>query len=143
MATEASTFDDRPAEVTVEHSPEQTLVAVETWDDFKSSTVQKAEQLLDVEIRSKSNSAFERWLAKYGAEFTDPGEDGDGPPVIRIDTVLTRLKSVDYPQLRQVLREMVVAWRDDRRDYDLIRQATVEVDLYGESDYRTTPAAEI
>lgn len=110
---------------------------IQRVEDTKATVLSQAERLLDVEIRSNSNSAFERWLAQYGAEFVGADVDGGGQPVVRIDTVLTKLKSVDRPHVRDVLREMVAAWRDDYRDPQTILDARVEVDLVTEPDFRT------
>lgn len=93
-----------------------------------------AERLLDVEIRSNSNSSFERFLAKYGAEFVESGV-GDRP-VIRIGTVLTTLKSVDAPHLQDVLDELKRAWANDHRDVDYIRGAILQADMAAQDAYR-------
>jgi hypothetical protein len=102
----------------------------EHWTTAKS----QAERLLDVEIRSKSNSSFERFLAKYGAEFIDQAEGGR--PVIRIGTVLSMLKSTDAPRVEAVLDELKRAWRNDRRNIDDIRGAVIEADLVTRDGYQ-------
>lgn len=116
---------------------------LEQWEEFKHHTIDKAERLLDVEIRSKSNSAFERWLAEYGAEFVDPArrDDGGGRPVVRIDTMLSRLKSYDDPFPAEVVREMVQAWTDDLRDADDIRYAQIEYRSRLDGRHTTTASA--
>lgn len=104
-------------------------------DDFQGTVTQQAERLLDVEIRSKSNSSFERFLAKYGAEFIDAA-NGDRP-VIRIGTVLSTLKSVDAPRVEAVVDELKRAWTNDHRDIDHLRGAVLEADLVTQDDYKT------
>jgi hypothetical protein len=102
--------------------------------DFKHHITSRAERLLNAEIRSKSNSSFERFLAKYGAEFVDRGQVQ--APVIRIGTVLRKLKSPDLPHIQDVIDELMSAWRNDQRDPDYIRGATLEADLLSEDGYR-------
>ncbi len=104
---------------------------IQRVDDVKQTVTSQAERLLDVEIRSKSNSAFQRWLARYGAEFVDASATESGSPVIRIDTALTRLKHVDHPHLVDVIQDMVSAWREDHRDDRLIQDARVNARVDG------------
>lgn len=69
MAVEASTFDDRPAEVTVEHNPEQTLVAVETQDGSAVAAVDVGHLPLDetIQLARDVREAFET-ATKSGGE---------------------------------------------------------------------------
>lgn len=120
---------------------QEVAALIEQWEDVRDSIVAKAERLTDYEIRSRSSSSFERWLAEYGAEFVDAARSDDRPrrrrrPVIRIDTVLSTLKSPDVPQLSAVVSDMIAAWTDDYRDIDMILDAVVEVDLVEEDGYR-------
>jgi len=108
---------------------------VDRIENSKSLATEQAERLLDVEIRSQSNSSFERFLAKYGAEFIDRA-DGDRF-VIRIGTVLTTLKSIDAPNLQDVLAELKRAWKNDLRDINHLRGAIVRADLATQDDYQT------
>lgn len=100
----------------------------------------RAASLIDVDLRSNSTSAFERWLAHYGAEFDAP-EDVEDQPTIRIDTVLSHAKSRTEPLLDNVLEEMLLAWKSDGRDPLDLRDALVEVDLARGESVRSPLAA--
>jgi transposase len=100
---------------------------LEHMEDTAPTVKRQTERWLDVEIRSKSNSAFERFLAKYGGESKQ--YDDQDQPVIRIGTVLSTFKSTDAPMLEAVVAQLKSAWRNDGRDLDSISNARVEADL--------------
>lgn len=50
----------------------------------------------------------------------------DGEMTVRIDTILSRLKSTPNPKVEEVLQEAIDAWRKDGRDPLEIRNATVK-----------------
>lgn len=90
-------------------------------------------EIVDQDVRQSASSAFDRWLAKYGAEFEAPETEGERP-VVRIDTVLSRLKFSDHPMLEDVLDEMGTAWKRDGRLIDQLRDAIVEVVVDGKRE---------
>ena len=107
---------------------------VETVESGIESAAKRAARIVDMDVRQKTSSAFDRWLAKYGAEFVPPAENGrtDTTPVVRIDTVLSTIKSSTNPMLSAVLDEMLRAWKNDGRDPSTLKNALVEVPVDGE-----------
>jgi len=92
------------------------------------SAADRVSHLLDVEVNQADNSAVSRWLNEYGAEFVEvPGDDGRGK--IRIDTIMSELKSRPHPNLSEVLDYLVHAWVTDGRRHYNIEEMLVEVDL--------------
>ncbi|MBO4248365.1 winged helix-turn-helix domain-containing protein [Halomicrobium sp. IBSBa] len=87
-------------------------------------------EIVDQDVRQSASSAFDRWLAKYGAEF-EPTESESERPVVRIDTVLSRFKYTDRPMFDDVLDEMGTAWKRDGRSIDQLADAIVEVSVDG------------
>lgn len=88
----------------------------------------RAAKLFDIDVNQSSNSAVSRWLAEYAADFDAP-DDSDGRPRIRIDTIMSELKSRSQPYLPDVLDYLVHAWiTDGRRRLD-IEETIVEVQL--------------
>lgn len=88
----------------------------------------RAAALFDLDVVQSANSAVSRWLAEYGATFEAP-DDLDGRPRIRIDTIMSELKSRSEPHLPTVLDYLVKAWLTDGRKRVDIHDAIVEVDL--------------
>ena len=109
---------------------------VEAVEDGIESAADRAAQLLDYDVRQSASSAFDRWLAKYGAEFEAPEHEGDRP-VVRIDTVLSEFKSSANPRVSEVLDEMLTAWQRDGRDIEDLLDAFVDVQVG--HDRRRTP----
>lgn len=87
-------------------------------------------EIVDRDVRQSASSAFDRWLSKYDAEF-EPPEGEDDRPVVRIDTVLSRLKFTDRPMLEAVIDEMGTAWQRDGRPIGQLQEAIVEVTVDG------------
>ena len=113
---------------------------VDRVEETIEKSADRAAELIDHDIRSRSTSIFERWLAEYGAEFHAPGADAseadEDRPVIRIDTLLADAKSRTEPLLEAALNEALVAWREDGRDVLELREALVDVDLAGKGSVR-------
>lgn len=87
-------------------------------------------EIVDQDVRQSASAAFDRWLAKYGAEFEPPESEGERP-VVRIDTVLSRFKFTQHPMLETVLDEMGTAWQQDGRSVDQLADAIVKVTVDG------------
>jgi len=107
---------------------------VATVDKGIDNAAERVGRLVDMEVYQTASSAFERWLAKYGAEFIPPAENGraDTSPVVRIDTVLSEIKSSNQPLLSDVLGEMLDAWGSDGRDRSVLRGALLKANVDGE-----------
>lgn len=96
---------------------------------FITDSARRASKLVDREIRGAASSAFDKFLAKYDAEFDVP--DGDDRPVVRIGTVLSWYKRSPQPRVEDVLDELLSAWNRDGHDVATMRNARVEADIAG------------
>ncbi|ELZ23479.1 hypothetical protein C475_14438 [Halosimplex carlsbadense 2-9-1] len=105
---------------------------VESAETKIESAADRAAQLVDMDVRQSASSAFDRWLAKYGAEFDAPSSEGERPTV-RIDTVLSKHKASTNPRVDDVLDKMLDAWTNDGRDPRDLKRAIVEVSVDGTS----------
>ena len=108
---------------------------IESTQSHLESAVDRCAQLFDVDVNQSSNSAFSRWLAEYGAEFENP--DG-GQPIVRIDTIMSELKSSSRPYLPDALNQLYYAWNTDGRKRIDIEDILVDVTLADGSHYKTT-----
>lgn len=93
-------------------------------------------EIVDQDVRQSASAAFDRWLAKYGAELEPPESDGERS-VVRIDTVLSRIKYTQRPMLETVLDEMGTAWQQDGRSVDQLADAIVKVTVDGSREEHT------
>ncbi|MDG5777294.1 hypothetical protein VB773_09135 [Haloarculaceae archaeon H-GB2-1] len=104
---------------------------VESAEHAIESIADRVSQLVDMERRQSASSAFDTWIAKYGAEVDWPDHDG-GTVQIRLDTVLSKLKSLDGPHPREVIAEMFAAWERDGRRGSVLDGAEIEATIRGE-----------
>jgi transposase len=102
---------------------EEVAGILERVEDRVEGAVDRVRQLLDIEVRQSSSSAFDKRCRKYGAELKPNAE---GKSVIRIDTALSRVKSTSAPRLEDVLEEALIALQEDGRDPHDLRRAQVE-----------------
>ena len=108
---------------------------VDSVESTIDSAGERAARILDLEVRQSASSAFDLWLAKYGAEFEAPDHEGERP-VVRIDTVLSKLKSTTQPLVEDVIAEMLQAWRKDGRDPATLLDAVLDVTIDGNRQKR-------
>jgi len=101
---------------------------VESAEKAVESAADRAARLFDIDLNQQSNSAFDRWLAEYGAEFIPPADDDDRGK-IRIDTVMADIKSSSHPYLPEVMDYLVHAWITDGRRVVDIEEMLVEVEM--------------
>ena len=99
---------------------------VDRLNELKESTAERVAQLANVDLRSRADSALEKWAAKYGAEIAQM--DGDGG-TLRFDTLLTQFRSFREPHVEEVLKEGVEAWTSVGRDRDRFCQLAIDADL--------------
>lgn len=96
---------------------------VESTEHQIRNAADRAQAILGLELANSENSAMQEWLDKYGAEVeTREGEIKK----VRIDTVLSRLKSTPRPRVSDVLDELLRAWSDAGRDPVEMRHSVVE-----------------
>lgn len=99
---------------------------VNRLEELKESTADRVAELANIDLRSRADSAIEKWIAKYGAELIDI--DGQ-ERTLRFDTILTKLRSTREPNLEAVLREGMDAWESVGRDWQHFAELRVEADL--------------
>lgn len=76
-------------------------------------------------LADADSDAFRAWLNRYNAELVDAPDDS-GRMKVRIDTVLTELKSLNRPTVDDVLDELRASWRDAGGDVQDVLAATIE-----------------
>lgn len=112
---------------------EQEIAAVVESAEYQiENATDRVANLLDVELRSSASSAWEKWCRKYGAQITS--EPTDQQLTVRIDTVLSRLKTSSHPHAKTVLREALEAWMSTGRTGADLEGAWVEFRTEG-GDY--------
>ncbi|WP_181685836.1 DUF7845 domain-containing protein [Halorhabdus salina] len=107
---------------------EEVRAIADEISDVVESGAKRASNLVQREIRGSASSAFDKFLAKYGAEFERP-DDGDGKPVVRIDTVLSWFKRSSRPRVEAVVDELLQAWHQDGYDVQEIGDARIVAEL--------------
>lgn len=113
---------------------EEIRAIVQSAEHAIESAADRAAKLFDIDVNQSSNSAISRWLAEYGAEFIPP-DDPDDRGKVRIDTVMSELKSRPQPYLPEALDYLVHAWiADGRRRVD-VEELLVDVDLASGTHY--------
>jgi len=104
---------------------------VERTESQLKNAADRVANLYNLETRHAASSAWQKWCSKYGAKIT--GETPRGNLQLRIDTVLSELKSATEPYLSDVLSEAIQAWRHEGRDVLELREARVRwEDRFGE-----------
>jgi predicted transcriptional regulator len=104
---------------------EQEIAAiVESVEHQIENAADRTAKILNLESRGDESSAWQEWCQKYAAKITEVTEDGKRK--IRIDTILSELKSTPHPRVQDVLHEAVAAWRREGRDPLDLLEATVK-----------------
>ena len=88
---------------------------VERLDKLKESTAERVAELANIDLRSRADSALEKWMAKYGANLIDV-DTSSMTGTVRFDAMLSTIKSDNNPHLKQVLEEGLEAWISTGRD---------------------------
>lgn len=104
---------------------------VESAEHAIESAADRAAELVQMDLQQSASSAFDHWLKKYGAEVDWPDQEG-GTPTVRLDTVLSKLKSFNGPHPDDVIAEMFSAWRKDGRNPLVLDGAEVEAVVQNE-----------
>lgn len=110
---------------------EQVRSLVESAEYAIENAAERAGELVNMDMRQSASSAFDTWLARYGAEVDWPDQDG-GTVKVRLDTVLSKLKSLDGPHPREVIVEMFNAWKRDGRNPTILDGAEIEATVRNE-----------
>lgn|GEM_PF-454067 len=91
---------------------ELSSVLAETETALESG-VRRLCKLLDLDPRQleQKGSAWQKWLARWGAEAVEHGDRGDRM-LIKISTMMDRLRATDRPLVDEVVAEALEAWRN-------------------------------
>jgi hypothetical protein len=112
---------------------------VQSVEHAIESAADRAAELVSMDLQQSASSAFDQWLAKYGADVDWP-EHADGEVRVRIDTLLSSLND-SHPSPEEVIEEMYAAWDRDGRNPTLLDGGLLEADtrLDGAQSFRVTP----
>ena len=111
---------------------EEITELVESAEYNLENTAERIAKVYRMDARQAASSAFQLWLNKYAAELEQPpGEDG--PMKIRIDTLLSRLKSGSRQRVDDILEEGALAWKKMGRDPKDFRMALVRWKMSADS----------
>ncbi|MFA9517570.1 hypothetical protein ACERIT_10195 [Halopenitus sp. H-Gu1] len=113
---------------------------VDRLEELKESTAERVAELANVDLRSRADSALEKWMARYGATLVDV--DGD-ERTLRFDTLLSKLKCVDEPRVEDVLQEGLEAWISTGRDRLQFLELRVDAKIRGQRDLGGVPVGSI
>jgi len=113
---------------------------VESVENTIASTADRLGELVNMDLRQSASSAFDKWLAKYGAEVDWPEHD-DGEVRVRLDTLLSSMFSDSRPSPEIVIEEMYTAWQKDGRRESILDGGLLEAEtrLSGTKTFRITP----
>ena len=99
---------------------------VESAEYQIENAAKRVEALLGMETRQAASGAFQAWLNRYAGEVEIEERGDDETLRIRVDTILSTLKSRSAPHVQEVVRELLEAWDDDGRDVRQLRDAYLE-----------------
>ncbi|WP_281195804.1 hypothetical protein [Halorubrum sp. F4] len=116
---------------TSEKIRQEIIGMVERLDGLKESTADRVAELANIDLRSRADSALEKWMATYGADLVNV--DGDDA-TLRFDTLLSEVRSLAEPRLQDVLEEGVEAWTSTGRDRLDFLEFRVEAQIRDNSD---------
>ena len=96
---------------------------VERTEQHIENAANRVGALYNLDVRQSASSAWDKWCQKYAARVVD--ETRRGNPVVRIDTMLSKLKSTSAPRIQDVLAKALKAWHKDGRDVTALRNGLV------------------
>ena len=104
---------------------EQEIAAIVESTEYQiENAADRAATILNLETRQTASSAWQKWCTTYAGRIVEVTERGHH--TLRIDTILSRLRSTSQPCIQDVLREAIDAWRRDGRDPLDLLNATVK-----------------
>jgi len=119
---------------------EEVRALVESVEHTIANTADRLGELVRMDLQQSASSAFDKWLAKYGADVDWPDQEG-GEVRVRIDTLLSSMFSDSRPSPEAVIEEMYAAWRKDGRRESVLDDGILEAQtrLNGSQTFRITP----
>lgn len=118
---------------TSEKIRQEIIGLVDRLEELKESTAERVAELANVDLRSRADSALQKWMAKYGAEIVDIDTD-DFSGTIRFDVLLSKFRADDNPRMADALQEGLDAWTSTGRDALLFKELRVDADVRGGTD---------
>lgn len=104
---------------------EQEIAAIVESTEYQiENAADRAATILNLETRQAASSAWQKWCTTYAGKIVEVTKGGHH--TLRIDTILSRLKSTPQPRIQDVLQEAIDAWRKDGRDPLELLNATVK-----------------
>ena len=100
---------------------EEVSAIVERTELRIENTADRVAKLLNIETRNAASSAWDKFCTKYAAKLVGDVEDV-GERTLRIDTLLSELRSTPEPMLSEVLDEAMSAWHSVGRDVRELRR---------------------
>lgn len=82
-------------------------------------------KLLNIETRGAASSAWNKFCTKYAAKIVGQVDEVEGQ-TLRIDTLLSKLRSAPEPLLSDVLHEALDAWHTVGRDVQDLRMLRLQ-----------------
>lgn len=120
---------------TSEKIRQEIMGMVDRLNDMKDSTADRIAELANIDLRSRADSALEKWMATYGARLVN-ARGGDEAQTIRFDALLSELRSLSEPHIEEVLEAGLGAWTSTGRDALVFREFRVEAEIRGGPDTR-------
>lgn len=106
--------DDGLVRFMSEKIAEDIRAIVESAEHHIETAADRVAELYNVDVRQSASSAVSKLLARYGGEYVPPSGE-DGRHRIRLDTLLSELKSTSTPYVQDVVDELWSAWVQDGR----------------------------
>jgi len=112
---------------------------VQSVEHAIESAADRAAELVQMDLQQSASSAFDQWMAKYGAEIDWPERDS-GEVRVRLDTLLSSIND-SRPSPEEVIEQMYSAWRRDGRNPKVFDGGLLEANTYlsGGKSFRVTP----
>ncbi|PGF15639.1 hypothetical protein CP556_05560 [Natrinema sp. CBA1119] len=104
---------------------EQDITAIVEQVEFGiENAADRVSKLYNLETKSASSNAWQQFCTKYSASLVGVADEED--TTLRIDTILSKLKSSSNPRVQDILAEAVDAWSSIGRDPLELRAANVQ-----------------
>lgn len=137
---EAVKSDRGMVQFTSEKIRQEIIAMVDRFEELTNNTVDAVAELANIDLRSRADSAVEKWMAKYGADLVDVDADGG---TLRFDAVLSELRSLQEPRVQEVLSEGLEAWASTGRDRLQFLELRVEAEVRNERNLEGVPVGSI
>ncbi|AGB17368.1 hypothetical protein Halru_2797 [Halovivax ruber XH-70] len=104
---------------------EEIRALVESAEYAIESTADRLQQVMHLAEHVADVSPFQQWVAEYGAEMRYDDKTGD-PETLRIDGILSWLKTSSYESVQAAARQAIEKWRHSGNDPAVIRGAIIK-----------------